>query len=60
MANTNNGDGKSTAAIALGGIGAALGMILGVGIAGPPVAFGSAIVGTIVGTILGAWLERTA
>ena len=59
MATTNNGDDMFTAAIALGGFGAVLGAILGAGVAGPPVAFGSAIIGAIGGAILGEWLERS-
>ncbi len=59
MAKTYNDSDKVTAALALGGIGAVSGAILGVGVAGSHVGFVSAIIGAIGGGILAAWLERS-
>jgi hypothetical protein len=59
MANIYDNGGKSSAVLALTGMGAVIGVALGALIAGPDAAFPGAVIGAIGGAILGLWLERT-
>ena len=58
MANTYDDDRSSTTILALGGVGAAFGAVLGVLFAGFDAAFASALIGLLTGAIIGIWLEQ--
>jgi hypothetical protein len=58
MANTYDDDRGSTTVLALSGVGAAFGAVLGVLFAGFDAAFASALIGVLTGAIIGIWLEQ--